>query len=117
MNFKLIDLTIGTLSGFIIACTVVQIIPGHWNMFAGMLAGGGIGMAFKFFLLLLLAPFFGAFEVMIPLSLIAMAVGMGAGMAATAALSGTAVCAAGGVIGLCVAALVLRSNEKLAHFN
>lgn len=117
MNFKVIDLTIGTVSGIIIALTAMQIIPGHWNMLSGMLAGGLIGMFIKFILLLLLAPFFGAFEVMIPLSIIAMVVGMAAGMAATLGLvSVEVVCLLGGAIGFSVAGFVYRSNQKLTQF-
>ncbi len=116
MNFKIIDYTIGTVSGIIIAFTVLQIIPGHWNMLLGMLAGSVIGMALKFVLLIGLAPFFGAFEVMIPVSLIAMIVGMVSGMAATAGpIPAGCVYAAGGAIGFAIAGMVLRSNRKLTQ--
>lgn len=114
MNFKFIDLLIGTCSGVIIAFTVSQIIPGHWNMFLGMVAGGAIGMVLKFLLLILLAPFFGAFEVMIPVGIIAMLVGMMSGMAATQSrFTNGCIVAMGGILGFTVAVCIYLSNNKL----
>jgi len=114
MNFKVIDLLIGTSSGAIIAFAVSQIIPAHWNMFLAMAVGGVIGMILKFMLLIILAPFFGAFEVMIPVGIIAMLVGMMSGMAATQA-SATEGCitATGAVLGFTVAVCIYFSNKKL----
>jgi hypothetical protein len=114
MNFKIIDTLIGTVSGAIIAFTVSQIIPAHWNMFLGMAVGGVIGMVLKFMLLIMLAPFFGAFEVMIPVSLIAMMVGMLSGMAATHGdIPGWCITVTGGVLGFTVAVCIYFSNKKL----
>jgi len=112
MNFKNIDWLIGTFSGIIIAFTVSQTIPAHWNMFLAMAVGGGIGMVLQFILLILLAPFFGAFEVMIPVSIIAMVVGMLSGMAA-GSVPGECITATGGILGLTVAILIYFSNKKL----
>jgi hypothetical protein len=82
-------------------------------MFLAMAVGGGIGMTLKFFLLLLLAPFFGAFEVMIPLSIIAMSVGMLSGMVtAQGGVPVWCLTATGGIIGLAVSVAVYFSNKK-----
>ncbi len=114
MNFKVIDSLIGICSGVIIAFTVSQIIPIGWNMFLAMAVGGAIGMVLKFILLLLLAPFFGAFEVMIPLSLIAMSVGMLSGMSTTlGSIPVACIVATGGVLGFTVAVCIYFSNKKL----
>ena len=114
MNFKVIDLLIVTCSGAIIAFAVSQIIPAHWNMFLAMAVGGVIGMVLKFMLLILLAPFFGAFEVMIPVSLIAMMVGMLSGIsAAQGSVPVECIVAVGGVLGFTVALLIYFSNKKL----
>ncbi len=116
MNFKIIDPLIGAGSGAIIAFTVSQIIPANWNMFLAMAAGGGIGMILKFVFLLLLAPFFGAFEVMIPLSIIAMSVGMLSGMASTnGSVTDGCISVTGGLVGLAVSVVVYFSNKNLTH--
>lgn len=114
MNFKKIDSLIGTCSGAIIAFAVTQIVPTHGNMFLAMTVGGGIGMVLKFILLILLAPFFGAFEVMIPLSIIAMSVGMLSGMAASqGSVPDGYISAAGGIMGLAVSSAIYFSNQRL----
>jgi hypothetical protein len=114
MNFKIIDLLIGTLSGAVIAFTVNQLIPGHWNVLLAMAVGGVFGVVLKFVLLMLLAPFFGAFEVMIPLSLISMTVGMLSGMATVhESVPGGCIAAGGGIIGFSVAVGIYFSNKKL----
>lgn len=114
MNFKIIDLLIGTLSGSVIAFTVDQLVPGHWNMLLAMAVGGALGMVLKFILLVLLAPFFGAFEVMIPLSLIAMTVGMLSGMATVhESVPSECIAVGGGMIGFSVAVGIYFSNKKL----
>ncbi|MCH8313631.1 MAG: hypothetical protein IID17_11670 [Nitrospinae bacterium] len=116
MNFKIIDPLTGICSGAIIAFAVSQIIPTDWNMFLAMAVGGGIGMVLKFVLLLLLAPFFGAFEVMIPLSIIAMSVGMLSGMAsAQGSVPDGCISVTGGIIGLAVSAAIYFSNKKLVR--
>ena len=117
MNFKIIDPLTGTCSGVIIAFAVSQIIPADWNMFLAMAVGGGIGMVLKFVLLLLLAPFFGAFEVMIPLSIIAMSVGMLSGMiSAQGSVPAWCISVTGGIIGLTVSMAIYFSNKKLVRF-
>ncbi len=117
MNFKVIDLIIGVFSGILIAFAVCRIVPAHWNMLAGMFAGGVIGMALKFALLILLAPFFGAFEVMIPLSIIAMIVGMTSGMAVShGGIPQALIASGGGTIGFAIAVLIYYSNKKLVTF-
>ena len=116
MNFKIIDPLVGFCSGAIIAFAVSQTIPTGLNMFLAMAVGGGIGMVFKFVFLLLLAPFFGAFEVMIPLSIIAMSVGMLAGMAsAQGDVPTECISVTGGVIGLTVSTVIYFSNKKLVY--
>lgn len=71
-------------------------------------------MVLKFVLLLLLAPFFGAFEVMIPLSIIAMSVGMISGMAAAeGSIPDECIFVTGGMIGLAVSIAIYISNKKL----
>ena len=63
---------------------------------------------------LLIAPFFGAFEVMIPLSIIAMSVGMLAGMvSAQGGVPTECISVAGGMIGVTVSTIVYFSNKKL----
>jgi hypothetical protein len=116
MNFKIIDSLIGVCSGAIIAFAVSQIISTDWNMFLAMAVGGGVGMVLKFILLILLAPFFGAFEVMIPLSIIAMSVGMLSGMmAAQGSFSTEFTSITGAILGLAVSVAIYFSNKKLTH--
>jgi len=116
MNFKIIDPLTGTCSGAIIAFVVSQIIPTDWNMFLAMAVGGGIALVLKFVLLLLLAPFFGAFEVMIPLSITAMSVGMLSGMmSAHGSVPDGCIFVTGGMIGLAVSAAIYFSNKKLTR--
>ena len=70
-------------------------------------------MVLKFLLLIFLAPFFGAFEVMIPLGIIAMLVGMMSGMAAVhGGVPFWCIPAAGGIIGFVVAVLIYLANNK-----
>jgi hypothetical protein len=115
MNFKIIDPLVGFCSGAIIAFAVSQIIPAGWNMVLAMAFGGGVGMILKFIFLLLLAPFFGAFEVMIPLSIIAMSVGMLSGMAtAQGGVPTECISVIGGVIGFAISTAIYFSNNKLA---
>jgi hypothetical protein len=116
MNFKIIDTLVGACSGATIAFAVSQIIPTGWNMFLAMAVGGGIGMVLKFVFLLLLAPFFGAFEVMIPLSIIAMSVGMLSGMvSAQGDVPNECIWITGGIIGMVVSTVIYFSNKKLVH--
>jgi len=116
MNFKIIDTLVGACSGAMIAFAISQIVSTDWNMFLAMAVGGGIGLVFKFILLLLLAPFFGAFEVMIPLSIIAMSVGMLSGMmSAQGGVPEGCILVTGGIIGVAVSTVIYFSNKKLVH--
>lgn len=118
MPYKFIDLCIGLISGCTVAYGVTRWVPQDWNMFPGMLAGGVSGMLIQIFLLLIFMPFFGPFEVMIPVSIICMTVGMLSGMAVTqTALSVAHIISAGGFIGLGVAFMVDRSNRKHIGIN
>lgn len=118
MNFKTIDYSIGILSGIFIAFMVKRIVPEHWSMIAGMILGHVCGMILHLVLGLLLLPFFGSFEVMVPLSVIGMLVGMTGGMAAThPEIPGSWIVAAGGMMGCAVTAFVRHSNKKLTGAN
>ena len=76
MNLKIADFFVGTFSGALVAGMVSYISPPFMPMFLG----GLIGMLLVIPLKIALMPLFGAFKVMIPLSIIGMTVGMGAGM-------------------------------------
>jgi len=113
MNFKVIDPLIGAGSGAAIATLVYFILPGDWNMIPCMIAGGLSGMGIAFFLTLLLMPFFGAFEVMIPLHIIGMITGMMVGMALTLGSTPTfCLTTLGGLTGITVAIIIYFSNKK-----
>lgn len=114
MSYRAIDTLIGTFSGAIIAFAVHQATPEGLNMLSGMLLGMLVGMALHFILMLSLLPFFGSFEVMVPLHIIGMLVGMTSGMIAT--MPGVAMycnTATGGAIGGAVAMIVQYSDKKL----
>jgi hypothetical protein len=113
MNFKIIDPLIGAGSGAAIATLVYFILPGDWNMIPGMIAGGLSGMGISFLLTLILMPFFGAFEVMIPLHIVGMLTGMMVGMVST--LESTPIfclTTLGGLTGLTVAIIIYFSNKR-----
>ena len=117
-NYKIIDPLIGILCGAFIAFAVHLTVPSHWNMFAAMMVGGMLGMLVKFPLMFLLVPLFGAFEVMIPLSIIAMLAGMASGMAATVdATPHLSAVSMGAIIGLAVVIAVQITNRKFAREN
>jgi len=81
-----------------------------------MLLGGLIGMVLVLPLKFLLMPFFGAFEVVIPLGIIGMGVGMTAGMlSAIPNISGYTVIAWGDLAGLMVALIIYFSNQRLTN--
>ena len=80
MNLKIADFFIGTFSGGLVALVVYLILSSPSNMPMGMVLGGLIGMVLVMPLTILLMPFVGAFEVMIPLGIIGMGVGMTTGM-------------------------------------
>ena len=113
MRYRCIDRSIGLFSGGAVAYGVTQVVPPDWSMFPGMLAGGLSGMLIQIFLLLLFMPLFGAFEVMIPVSIICMAVGMLSGMAVThPVLSAAHIISAAGFIGFGIAYIIGHSNQK-----
>lgn len=113
MNYKLIDTLTGIFSGACIAFFTCQLVPHDWNMLSGMLLGMAIGMVLHLVLMFLLVPFFGAFEVMVPLHIIGMIVGMAGGMATTMNISTYWITWAGGVTGWIVAVGIQYSNKKL----
>lgn len=115
-RFKIFDPIIGALAGGCIAFAVSQLVPAHWNLFAGMIVGSVAGMTLKFVLMIPLIPFFGAFQVMIPLSIIGMLTGMLGGMAAAmGSVPDSWITAGGATLGLAVSALVLLSDKNLTQ--
>jgi hypothetical protein len=108
MNLKIADFFVGAFSGALVAATVAYIpLP-----FTPMLLGGLIGMLLVIPLKILLMPLFGAFEVMIPLAIIGMTVGMGAAMLSSATVSSNIVIAFGALTGLFVATIIYHSNKR-----
>lgn len=73
----------------------------------------GIGVILHLVLMFVLVPFFGAFEVMVPLHIIGMIVGMASGMMATMNISIYWITLAGGGTGWIVAVGIQHSNKKL----
>lgn len=114
MNYKILDPLLLAGAGAIIAFTVTQIIPASMPMPLAMLAGGLLGMAFNVIFTILCAPFCGAFQVMIPLGLVGMPLGMAVAMAqaAGAAPLGPAM-ALGGAFGLAVAFYIRRCQRRV----
>jgi|TARA_B100000809_G_scaffold134992_1_gene132610 hypothetical protein len=116
MNLKIADFFIGTFSGGLVALVVYLILSSPSNMPMAMVLGGLIGMVLVMPLTILLMPFVGAFEVMIPLGIIGMGVGMTTGMlSAIPAISGYAVIAWGDLAGFTVAMLIYFSNKHLIN--
>jgi hypothetical protein len=114
MNYKFLDPLISAGAGAIIAFTVTQIIPASMPMALAMLAGGVLGMGFKMLFTVLLAPFCGAFQVMMPLGLIGMPLGMAVAMAHAAGTAppGPAMLAGAG-FGLAIAFYIRSSDRRL----
>lgn len=112
MNLKIADFFIGPISGSLVAGVVLCLLPSQPIM--PMLLGGVIGMLLVVPLKFLLMPFFGAFEVMIPLGIIGMTVGMAAGMLSTN-LPGAMVIALGGLMGFIVSGIIYFSNKRLTE--
>ena len=108
MNLKIADFFVGAFSGALVAGVVTYIAP----PFMSMLLGGLIGMLLVIPLKIALMPLFGAFEVMIPLAIIGMTVGMGAGMLSFTTVSSNIVIASGALTGLIVATIVYFSNKR-----
>ena len=116
MNLKIADFFIGTLAGGSVALAVFLLLPHPLNMILAMALGGLIGMTLVLPLKFLLMPFFGAFEVVIPLGIIGMGVGMTAGMLSTIPdISGYALIAWGNTAGFLVATTLYFSNKHLTE--
>ena len=118
MSLRIADFFIGALSGALMAfCSHIAISP-SLNMLLGMILGGLIGMSLMMIWMVLLMPFFGAFEVMIPLHINAMFVGMPAGMLSTlSSLTLFDTTLAGGGIGFFITLQVYLSNKHLTQTN
>ena len=115
MNLKIADF-FGTFSGGLVALVVYLILSSPSNMPRAMVLGGLIGMVLVLPLKILLMPFVGAFEVMIPLGIIGMGVGMTAGMlSAIPGISGYVVIAWGNLAGCMVAVIIYFSNKRLIN--
>ena len=113
MNLKIADFFIGTFSGGLVALVVFLLLSSPSNMLLAMVLGGLIGMMLVLQLKILLMPFFGAFEVIIPLGIIGMGVGMTAGMlSAIPSISGYAVITWGDIAGFLVSTIIYFSNKR-----
>ena len=113
MNLKIADFFIGTFSGCLVALVVFLLLSSPSNMLLAMVLGGLIGMMLVLPLKILLMPFFGAFEVIIPLGIIGMGVGMTAGMlSAIPSISGYAVITWGDIAGFLVSTIIYFSNKR-----
>ena len=113
MNLKIADFFIGTFSGGLVALVVFLLLSSPSNMLLAMVLGGLIGMMLVLPLKILLMPFFGAFEVIIPLGIIGMGVGMTAGMlSAIPSISGYAVITWGDIAGFLVSTVIYFSNKR-----
>ena len=110
MNLKVADFFIGTFAGGTVAMVVHLTLSSQSNMLLTMVLGGLIGMALLLPLKILLMPFFGAFEVMIPLGIIGMGVGMTAGMLST--LPNISGYAGGDLAGFIIAGIIYFSNQR-----
>jgi len=108
MILKIADFFIGTFSGALIAKVVSYISP----PFMPMLTGGLIGMALALSLKIALMPVFGAFEVMIPVSITGMIVGMSSGMLSNIVASNIVI-TSGALTGFIVATTIHFSNKNL----
>ncbi len=110
MNLKIADFFIGTCSGALVAGVVAFVSPPIFPMISGMV----IGMVLTMPMTIALMPFFGAFEVMIPLGVIGMTVGMVAGILSIS-IPGNIIIAIGGLIGLTIATIIFFSNKHLTE--
>ena len=94
-------------------CSHIAVSP-NLNMLLAMILGGLIGMSLMIILMVFLMPFCGAFEVMIPLHINAMLVGMPVGMlSALSFLPLFETTLGGGAAGFFVALRVYLSNKRL----
>ena len=113
MNLKIADFFIGTFAGGLVALVVFLLLSSPSNMLLAMVLGGLIGMMLVLQLKILLMPFFGAFEIIIPLGIIGMGVGMTAGMlSAIPSISGYAVITWGDIAGFLVSTIIYFSNKR-----
>jgi len=96
-------------------CSHLMVNP-DMNMFLAMILGGLIGMILMTIMMLLLMPFCGAFEVMIPLHINGMLIGMSAAMLSTLPSISTHLITSGGALaGLMVSVSVYFSNKHLTQ--
>ena len=116
MILKIAHFFIGTFSGAIMAFCIYTVIQTELNMFLGMFLGGVIGMVMMLVMMLLLMPLFGAFEVMIPLHINGMLVGMTSGMLSTLPLvTSNHLTILGAFIGFLVSLSIYFSNKYLTQ--
>ena len=116
MILKTADFFIGTLSGAAMAFCIDLIILAELNMFLGILLDGLTGMVMMLVMMLLLMPFFGAFEVMIPLHANGMVVGMTSGMLSTLPfITSNHLITLGALIGFLVSLSIYYSNKYLTQ--
>ncbi|MZG54653.1 MAG: hypothetical protein F3743_04175 [Nitrospinae bacterium] len=116
MIFKIADFFIGTFSGGAMAFCIHMIIPAEINMFLGMFLGGAVGMVMMLAMMLVLMPLFGAFEVMIPLHINGMLVGMASGMLTTlSSVTSNHLTILGALIGFSVSIYIYFSNKYLTQ--
>ena len=116
MNYKIIDPLVQATSGALVTFAVQLLVPTFWNMMLAMLAGGVCGMILMMLTMIPLMAVLGSFEVMIPMALVNMTVGMLSGMVVTRtpAPAGSLILA-GAVTGLIIYGLVWNSNRKLTR--
>lgn len=116
MILKIADFFIGPLSGALMSFCIYLVVEPELNMFLGMILGGVIGMILMLITMIALMPFFGAFEVMIPLHLNGMLVGMSAGMLSTLpSIASNQLIIGGAVIGFLVSLYIHFSNKHLTQ--
>lgn len=80
LYFCIGDYLAGLLTGLLTAFAVRAIVGPQWDMVLAMLVGMAVGMLLHLTLLLLVIPFLGTFEAMMPSAIIGMYGGMLFGM-------------------------------------
>tara|TARA_B100000686_G_scaffold147976_1_gene155354 strand:- start:84 stop:437 length:354 start_codon:yes stop_codon:yes gene_type:complete len=116
MILKTADFFIGTFTGSIMGFCVGLILPSNLNMFLGMFLGGVIGMIIMLVMMILLMPLLGGFEVMIPLHINGMVIGMTSGMLSTFPLiTSNHLTILGAFIGFLVSLYIYFSNKYLTQ--
>ena len=116
MILKTADFFIGALSGATMAFCINLITPSELHMYLGMLLGGLIGMVMMLVMMILLMPLLGGFEVMIPLHINGMVIGMTSGMLSTFPLiTSNHLTILGAFIGFLVSLYIYFSNKYLTQ--